>query len=360
MRFSSGGTAIILAIGFAVGIAGCSAMGAAPAGQAGVPASDITPDADNQAVLDALDRLNFRPLHTLSPPEARMQPTFADGVKEVLRSQGKPTTPAPGVEMREVSVDGAIGSLPAKVFTPAGGAAQKPMIVYFHGGGFVVADSTVYESSARALARETGAVVVSVDYRRAPEAKFPSQHDDALAAYRWATANAATVGGDPAKLALAGESAGGNLAVATAIAAKAAGLPAPRHVLAIYPVAGGDLNTPSYQQNANARPLNRAAMAWFFHHTGRAPTDALDPRISLIVADVSGLPPTTIILAQIDPMRSEGEMLAERMRAAGVPVEVRMYPGTTHEFFGADAVIADARLAQTFAGERLKQAFVSR
>jgi acetyl esterase len=360
MTLSKSNAASLALASAIIALGACNSMSTSPGGQAGMPASGVKADADNQSVIDALDRLNFRSLHTLSPAEARTQPTFADGVKEVLRSQGKPTTLPTGVTVRDMTVEGAAGPLPAKVFTPVSGPAQKPLIIYFHGGGFVVADSSVYESSARALARESGAVVVSVDYRRAPEAKFPSQHDDALAAYRWATKNAAAVGADRSRLALAGESAGGNLAVATAIAARAAGLPAPRHILAVYPLAGGDLNTPSYQENANAKPLNRAGMAWFFHHAGRAPTDALDPRISLVTANVSGLPSTTIILAQIDPLRSEGEMLAEHLRTSGVAVEVRTFPGTTHEFFGADAVIADAQLAQEFAGERLKQAFASR
>lgn len=329
-----------------------------PAGQTGLAASGAKPVAANQAILDALDMLNFRPLHTLSPAEARQQPTFADGVKAVLTARSQ-ILPSDGITAHDISVDGAAGPLHAKVLTP-GGSSPKPLIVYFHGGGFVVADSAVYESSARALARETGAVVVSVDYRRAPEDKFPAQHEDALASYRWALKNAASVGADSGQVALAGESAGGNLAVATAIAAKQQGVAMPKHILAVYPLAGGDLNTPSYQENANAKPLNRAAMAWFFHHAGRAPADALDPRISLVLADLTGLPPTTVILAQIDPLRTEGEMLVERLKAAGVQVETQTYPGVTHEFFGADAVIAGARQAQTFAGERLKQSFTTR
>lgn len=349
-------TAALVAASLAISLASACAVSAVPTGsQAGVPASGLAPDADNKSVLDALDRLNQRPLHTLSPGEARMQPTFADGVKEALRAQGR-TPPPPAATSRELQIDGAQGKLNARLFTPnAGGQGSKPLIVYFHGGGFVVADNKVYESSAVALARETGALVLSVDYRRAPEAKFPAQHHDALASYKWAVANAASLGADANRVALAGESAGGNLAVATAIAAKKAGVAAPKHILAVYPLAGGDLNTPSYQENANAKPLNRAAMAWFFHHTGRAPADALDPRISLVLADLNGLPPTTIILAQIDPLRSEGEMLAKKLQDAGVDTAVRTFDGVTHEFFGADAVIANAKAAQVFAGERLKQ-----
>lgn len=339
---------------------GGMAMGSAnmPQGQPGIPASGVTPVASNQAVLDALKAMGAKPLHALTPEEARMQPTFAGGVKAVLAQQGKPTTPPPGVIATDIQVGGAAGPLHAKLYKPAGApAGPMPVIVYFHGGGWVIADSNVYDASPRALVRETGAMVISVDYRRAPEAKFPAQHDDALASYRWALANAASMGGDPRRVALAGESAGGNLAVATAIAARDGGVAMPVAVLAVYPIAGGDLNTPSYQENANAMPLNRAAMAWFLRYTTNTPAETMDPRINLVGANLRGLPPVTIVAAQIDPLRSEGAMLAERLRAAGVRVMRREFPGTTHEFFGADAVIPEARQAQMFAGEQLRTAF---
>ena len=333
-------------------------MGAMPQGQPGIPASGVKPVPQNQAVLDALKAKGMRPLHALEPVEARREPTFADGVKAVLASQGKPTTPPPGVTASDITIRGAAGPLHAKLYRPAAPSRPGPMpvIVYFHGGGWVIASSEVYDASARALVRETGAAVVSVDYRLAPEAKFPAQHDDALAAYRFVAQNAASMGGDPTKLVLAGESAGGNLAVATAVAARDAGLPMPVAILSVYPIAGSDLNTPSYQENANAMPLNRATMAWFLHHTTRNPTDAMDPRINLVMANLRGLPPVTIVAAQIDPLRSEGAMLADRLRAAGVRVTRREFPGTTHEFFGADAVIPEALAAQKFAGEQLRMA----
>ena len=339
-----------------------SAVGArGPEGQPGIPSSGVRPVGQNQAVLDALTkRLNLRPYHTLTPQQARLQPSFADGVMGVMRQQGRPTTPPPGVSVRDISVAGAVGPINAKVYTPDGARGPLPVIVYYHGGGWVLANSQVYDASTRALAREGQAIVVSVDYRLAPEAKFPAQHDDALAAYRWVIGHGGSIGGDPRRIVIAGESAGGNLAVATAIAARDAGLQAPLHILSIYPIAGSDLNTPSYQENSNALPLGRALMAWFFHHTARTPADAADPRINLVAANLRGLAPTTIIAAQIDPLRSEGELLATRMRAAGVNVTRREYSRVTHEFFGADAVIAEAQEAQRFAGERLRAAFAGR
>lgn len=332
-------------------------MSRMPQGQPGIPASGVKPVPANQAVLDALKAKGARPVHTLEPAEARREPSFADGVKAVLQQQGRPTTPPPGVVATDITVRGAAGPLHARLYKPAAGGRNLPVILYFHGGGWVLASSAVYDSTPRALVRETGAMVISVDYRLAPEAKFPAQHDDALASWRWTLANAAANGGDVRRMAIAGESAGGNLAVATAIAARDAGLPLPRAILSVYPIAGGDLNTPSYQENANAMPLNRAGMAWFLYHTTNTPADATDPRINLVAANLRGLPPVTIVAAQIDPLRSDGQMLADRLRAAGVTVTRREYPGTTHEFFGADAVIPEAAQAQRFAGEQLRAAF---
>lgn len=349
----------LAAICCATALSACSTMqasGPAPQGQPGVPFSGVRPVPQNQAVLDALMAMGLRPYHTLDPVEARAQPTFADGVQAVMRQRGMPVTPPPGVTAQNITVQGGAGPIPAILYRPDGITGPLPVIVYFHGGGWVIANPMVYASSARALARETRAMVISVDYRKAPEHRFPAQHDDALAAYRWTIAQAARLGGDPSRIALAGESAGGNLAIATAMLARQAGLPQPRHILSVYPIAGTNLNTPSYQENANAMPLNRALMAWFLHHVQSRPADLMDPRINLVAADLRGLAPVTLVQAQIDPLRSEGDMLAERLRAAGVDVAEREFPGTTHEFFGADAVIPPAREAQRFAGERLRNA----
>lgn len=328
----------------------------APQGQPGIPFSGAPVDADNQAVLDALKVMGLKPYYTLTPAEARRQPTFTDGVNAVLRAQGRPTTPPPGTTERQMNIDGAAGPINALVIKPTGVSGPLPVILYFHGGGFVLADSKVYAGGARALARTARAMVVSVDYRLAPEAPFPAQHDDALAAYRYILANAARMGGDPSRIAFAGESAGGNLAVSTAMLARDAGLPLPRHILSVYPIAGSDLNTPSYQDSSNAMPLGRALMAWFFRYVPTQAAQLRDPRINLVGANLAGLPPVTIVSAQVDVLRAEGQMLGERLAAAGVAVERREWEGATHEFFGADAVIGDAREAQAWAGGRLFQA----
>ena len=220
----------------------------------------------------------------------------------------------------------------------------------------MIADINTYDAAPRLLSKQLNAIVVSVEYRHAPEAKFPAQHEDAAAAYRWTLKNAASWGGDPAKIALAGESAGGNLAVATAIYARDNRLTAPLHVLAVYPIANSDMTLPSRTDSANAKPLNTAMLKWFGAYYSRSPADQKDARINLVKANLKGLPPVTIINAQIDPLRSDGETLATALRAAGDRVEQRTFPGVTHEFFGMGKVVRGAYEANSYAVDRLKAA----
>ncbi len=319
-------------------------------------------DTDMQAVLDALATLHGKPIETLDAAEARKQPSPADAVKVVLQQRGKDTAPTslvPGVTSKDMTIPGSAEALPVRVYTPSG-AGPFPLIVYYHGGGWVIADKDTYDGGARGLSKQANAVVLSVDYRRAPEAKFPAQHDDAFTAYQWATANAASINADSAQIALAGESAGGNLAVATAIAARNAGGPQPVHVLAVYPIAQvSNFGTPSYRDGEKAKPLNKAMMKWFVDKTMSKPGDANDWRLDLVHADLKGLPAVTMVNAQIDPLRSDGDMLAAALSKAGVKVEHKTYTAVTHEFFGMAAVVAKAQDAQQFAGERLRQSFAA-
>ena len=331
------------------------AAGTMPA-QAGAQAGA---EKDMQAVLDALAGLKPKPIESLTPAEARKQPTPADAVNVVLKKEGKSTDPeklVPGVKSVDRMITGAAGQIPARVYTPDG-AGPFPVIVYFHGGGWVIGNKQVYDGGARGLAKQANAVVVSVDYRLSPEARFPAAWDDSLAAYKWTLANAATLKGDPKKLALAGESAGGNLAVATAIAVRDAGLQAPLHVLAVYPVAQTSLTTESYTQYAMAKPLNKAMIEWFVDKLTTSPANLKDTRLQLVDAKLQGLPPVTLIGAQIDPLQSDGVMLEKALKEAGVAVERKNYDGVTHEFFGMAAVVAKAQEAQKYAGQRLKKAF---
>ena len=200
--------------------------------------------------------------------------------------------------------------------------------------------------------------MASVEYRHAPEHKFPASHEDAFNAYRWVVENAGQFNGDASRIAVAGESAGGNMAATTAIMARDQNVRMPLHMLLVYPVAGTDLNTPSYQKNANAIPLGKADIEWFVDKFLAKPEDKQSPLLNLYSkADLKGLPPATIINAEIDPLLSDGELLAAALKKAGVEVMRHVEQGVTHEFFGMDAVLDDARRAQEFAVKALKQAF---
>lgn len=313
---------------------------------------------DMRHVLEHLEALGPRPIETLSAEEARRQPTPAEAVMALLRRHGKSVEPEAVGSVVERTIPGAGGDIPVRIYAPEG-RGPFPVVVYTHGGGWVIATNDTYDASARALTNAAEAIVISVEYRKAPEHKFPAAHEDAFAAYRWALENAASVGGDPERIAVAGESAGGNLALGTALLARERGLQMPAHVLAVYPIASGTTESPSYRENADARPLNRPMMAWFLSHYLRTPQDAAHPLISLVNADLRGLPPTTIVNAEIDPLRSEGEQLAQRLRDAGVEVDHHVYSGVTHEFFGMGAVVGDAKKAVKQAAAGLRSGFAA-
>ena len=320
-------------------------------------ASMAQPDIQMKGVLEQLGTMGGKPIETLSAKEARMQPTPTDAVKALLKAQGKSAAPDPAVVSTDRSIQVSSGSLSARIYTPKSGTGPFPVIVYYHGGGWVIANKDVYDGGARALSKLANAVVVSVDYRQGPENKFPAAHDDAYATYEWVLANASSIKGDVKRVALAGESAGGGLAIATAIMARDKKAQMPLAIVSVYPIAGTDTTTASYVENANAKPLNRAMMSWFFENYLNGAQDRSDPRVNLVAANLSGLPPVTIINAQIDPLRSDGELLAEKLRAAGVTTEQRTYDGVTHEFFGMGNVVDKAMQAEQMAADALKRAF---
>ncbi|MGA1799694.1 alpha/beta hydrolase [Sphingomonas sp. 4RDLI-65] len=315
---------------------------------------------DMQVVLDQLAALGGKPIETLTPAVARMQPSPADAAKQVMIKHGLAGTPDATVTTRDMPY-GSDAQQFARIYKPAALANAKnlPVVVYYHGGGWVIATVDTYDAAPRLLAKQLGAIVVSVEYRHAPEFKFPAQHEDAAAAYRWTLQNAAAWGGDPRKIAVVGESAGGNLAVATAIYARDNRLTKPRHIVSIYPIANSSITLPSRMDSANAAPLNAAMLKWFGHYYQSTPADVQDPRLNLVKANLRGLPPTTIINAQIDPLRSDGETLARAMRSAGDKVEQRTFPGVTHEFFGMGMIVRGAQDANTLAITRLKMAFAA-
>ena len=321
------------------------------------PAHAGKPDADMQKVLDALASLNPKPIETLSPSDARDQPTPTDAVKKIIKDEKLKIDPHAGLDVSNRSFAD-MGNLKLRYYIPENTKkdAKLPVVVYFRGGGWVIATLDTYDASAAAIARKANAIVVSVDYPLAPENKFPVAHDEAISAYKYVLKNAEGWGGDPAKISIVGESAGGNLAVNTAIAARDQNLTKPVAVVAVYPVAATTLDTPSKKQHAAAKPLNTPMLAWFFKHVLADEKQKQDPRLNLVEANLKGLPPTTIITAEIDPLLSDGEMLAEKMKAAGVDVTYKAYPGVTHEFFGMDAVVAKAKEAQDFAVSQIQKA----
>lgn len=321
------------------------------------PAWAPTIDPQMLAVVEQLIAFEAPPYTELTGDQAREAPTATDAVKAILRKTGLPPMPAVVDIAHQVIPGPAPQGVLVRTYTPLKGKGPFPVIVYYHGGGWVIANLDTYEPSARALAEKTGAVVVSVAYRQAPEHKFPAAHEDSFAAYRWALANAGSINGDPNRVAVAGESAGGNLAVAVALMARERDVKLPVHILSIYPIADGDTQSPSYQQYANAIPLNRPLMQWFFEKYLGNPADVKSPLISLVDANLKGLPPTTIINAEIDPLRSEGEELAQKMRKAGVQVEQQTFQGVTHEFFGMAAILEQAVQAQDLAVRRLRRTF---
>ena len=315
-------------------------------------------DADMKHVLDGLNEMGARPLELLSPEAARRQPRAAEAISAILGKQGR-ERPEDGVEAEDITVTGGEGDLPARIYRPLGLLSRlNPVVLYFHGGGFVTGDLDSHDASARAVARRTGAIVVSVAYRLAPEHKFPAAHDDAQAAWRWLAEHLRELTGDAKRLAVAGEDAGANLAVHVALGARDGRGPKPVHQVLIHPISGNDMTTPSYGETLRARPVGLAAMRWRFRQMFDDEAEAEDARINLVAReDWAGVAPATVVLAGIDPLRSEGEALAEIMEQAGVPVNCWTYEGVVQGFFGLGLVVTKALFAQSDAADALGKAF---
>ncbi|WP_200943566.1 alpha/beta hydrolase [Rhizobium sp. Leaf321] len=315
------------------------------------------PTTDMQAVLDKLGALDAKPFSSLSVPEARTQASPADAAKAVQWEKRLSSNPEAQVTTKDITIPTAEGGIAARVYMPAG-KGPFPVVVYYHGGGWVVADINVYDGAPRALSLGAKAIVVSVEYRHAPEHKFPAAHNDAWTAYKWVVENIHDMNGNSDKIAVAGESAGGNLAANVALMAKEMKAKQPVHQLLVYPVAGNDMETSSYKENANAKPLGKADMEWFVKNTVTSMDETKDPRINLNGrSDLAGVAPATVILAQIDPLRSDGETYASKLKDAGVPVNTKTYNGVTHEFFGMGKVVPEAKQALDLAVADLTAAF---
>lgn len=309
-----------------------------------------------QAIMEKLVSLGGKPIETLEPAEARKQPTPTDAVKATMTDYNIPVPTAQcDTAGRDIPITG--GTVHARIYTPKTGAASYPVIMYYHGGGFVIADINVYNSSAQGLCEQVGAIVVAVEYPKAPENKFPAAHNASFDAYQWVLKNASSIKGDSSKIAVAGESAGGNLALNMSIMARDKGIKMPLYQVLVYPVADNNMNSESYLKYADAKPLNKAMMAWFVKYALASPEQASDPRIALVNANLSGLPKTLIIAAEIDPLQTEGKLLSDRLKTAKVDTEYEIYNGVTHEFYGMATVVPQAKEAQALAAKKLKAAF---
>ena len=328
-------------------------------------AQDATPegagaiDPQMQEVLDELASMNAIPIESQPPFNARQLPLPADAVLSILSKRGEPGQELVG------SVDHQLiptpnGDLIARVYTPEGDG-PFPVLVYFHGGGWVIANLNTYDSSCRALTNAANCVVVSVAYRQAPENPFPAAADDAYFSFQYVAENAAKFGGEPGRVAVGGESAGGNLSAITCLLARDQGGIMPVHQLLVYPVTTflpegeGAL---TIQQYATAKPLGAGLLTYFgdLYVPGDAER-ALPTASPLLAADLSGLPPATIIAAEFDPLLGQGQQYADALKAAGVDVTYTLYAGVAHEFFGMGAVVDQANDAVAEAAERLSGSF---
>jgi acetyl esterase len=232
--------------------------------------------------------------------------------------------------------------------------------VWFHGGGWVIGDLDGADATARHLTVGAGCVVVSVDYRLAPETKFPGAADDCYAATQWAIQQATQINGDPGRVAVGGDSAGGNLAAVVALMARDRGAPPLAFQLLVYPVTHCDFTTDSYERCADGYLLSRASMQWYWDHYLRSPADAANAYAAPLVAtDLSRLPAALVITAEFDPLRDEGEAYARRLQAAGVPTTCSRYDGMIHGFFGMAAVVDKGQQAIAEASTALQHAFAA-
>ena len=304
-----------------------------------------------QALVDKLASSDFSSIQDLSPDAARAQ--YATMVE--LRAEA--ALPMASVEDRQVPTDAY--NVPVRIYRPEGVSTSAPCFVFMHGGGHVFGNLDTHDTLCRNLATAVPCVVVSVDYRLAPEHKFPAAADDSFAAVQWVATNANELGVDPDRLAIGGDSAGGNLAAVCALMAREASGPSIALQILVYPVTDYGCDTPSYERYKEGYGmLERNSMKWFRNHYLRSPADYDDWRAAPLQAkDVSGLPPACVILAEYDVLHDEGLAYAERLKTAGVDVEVREFEGMIHGFFSLTPTLDGGAQAQAYAASQLRGSF---
>jgi len=307
-------------------------------------------DPQAQAVIDLVIKSGRPAYNTLSPKDARQ--LFRE-----TRPASTPTPPEIGA-VRNLVAQGPGGPIPLRVYRPAGVAASValPGLMYFHGGGWVIGDLDTHDVLCRQLTAEAGVTVVNVDYRLAPEHKFPAAADDAWAATRWTVAHASEFGVDAGRLAVGGDSAGGNLAAVVALQARDAGAPVIKLQVLVYPVTDVAAESRSYQDFSEGYMLTRESMRWFTAHYLAAAGQANDWRVSpLRASSHAGLPPALVVTAGFDPLRDEGAAYAAKLQQAGVLVDYVCYGGMIHGFAGMGKLIETGNRAVSHIAATLRQ-----
>ena len=301
-------------------------------------------------VMEAVAALGLPANHEVSPEEAR------------ANMLSRPRAPGPEVgKVEDRTIPGPDGEIPVRIYTPPAAGADSgpfPGLAWFHGGGWVVGNLDSADSAARNMCVGAGCVVVSVDYRLAPETKFPGPAEDCYAATQWLAANAAALNVDPDRIAVGGDSAGGNLAAAVSLMSRDRGGCGLVFQLLVYPVTQRNFDTVSYIQNADGYQLSRDGMIWYWNHYLADDADAANPYAAPMQAeDLSGLPPALVITAEYDPLRDEGEAFGQRLAGAGVATTITRYDGMIHGFFGMFAAVDGARQAVDQGATCLREAF---
>ena len=308
-------------------------------------------DPQAKAILDQFASMGGPQLHEMSVAQAR------ELILGMVALAGEPESIA-RIENR--TVPGPAGEIPIRIYAPVG-TAPFPVLVYFHGGGWVIGNLDTHDGICRSLANRVGCLVVSVDYRLAPEHTFPAAPEDCYAATRWLAEHAGSLGGDKGRIAVGGDSAGGNLAAVVALMARDRGGPKLAFQLLVYPATDTDFETRSYRENSEGYFLARADMVWFWNHYAPRDEDRRNPYASpLRAASLRGLPPALVITAEFDPLCDDGNAYAARLREDGVPVRLSRQDGLIHGFFQMGAVIDRGRASVDEAARALKDAFATR
>lgn len=310
-------------------------------------------DSDMRQVLESWSGLSGKPIAAATVQEARAMPSL-----EVAQRRLVGDAPAGGIEVSTLAIAGPLSQIKLRIYRPEGVTGTRPVVLYFHGGIFVFGDIATAVATPRELVRRAGAIVVASQYRLAPESRFPAAHEDAWAVWNWVIANAAQFGGDPKRVAVVGEDAGGNLALNLALRARDTNSAVPIHVGLVSPMAAMMFELPSHRDAPDGTYVDTPALQWASRKLFRDKEQLRDARMNLAGrVDLEGLPPTTVILARHDPLRSEGEALADAMRRSGVWIDTTVYEGVTHGFFPLYRMVNKALFAQAQLGTNLMAAF---